>query len=338
MMLSRTANDLFWMSRYVERAENIARLLEVADRMSLMPQQAGGTDEWSAVLIAGGIAPIYREHHDRVDAASTIEFMALSADNPSSIRNCFGTARENARAQRHTLTREMWEAINDSWLEIRDMTPAQLNAMGHSAFFDMVKRRSHLVRGAMAGTLIRDDGFRFIRLGTFVERADSTARILDVKYHLILPAGETIGGSTDYYQWAALLQSVSAHGSYNRLTGDTIRPWKVAEMLILRPEMPRSIRSAYDELMDNLRVLTGPSGSALECMRMAGKLHSQLLYARIEEIFQGNDGLHGFLTHVVDTNMAVAHQITRDFLMITDTEETAGTGGTESPRQHQSNG
>lgn len=332
-MLSRTADDLFWLSRYVERAENIARLLEVADRMSLMPVQSGESNEWLSVLISGGVEPTYRERFERVTEDQTIAFMALDEENTSSIRNCFRTARENARAQRHTITRELWEALNDTWHEIRDMTAADLGADSRSSFFDWVKQRSHLVRGAIAGTMIRDDAYNFIRLGTFIERSDSTARILDVKYHLILPDAAPVGGAADYYQWAALLQSVSAHGSYRRLTGDAIKPWKVADLLILRPEMPRSIRSSYDEIMRNLSMLSSDYGCTIESVRIAGQLHGRLLYGQIDEIFQS--GLHEFLTDVVDRNILLGRQIQKDFLLTVNGEAEAVETASESARQNQ---
>lgn len=336
-MLSRTADDLFWMSRYVERAENVARLLEVADRMALMPQDAGGTDEWTAVLIAGGVAPLYTELVGKVEADPTLRFMALSKDNPSSIYNCFSVARENARAQRHTITRELWEAINDTWHGIRDMTPERVEGMGHTAFFEWVKSRSHLVRGALAGTMIRDDAYSFTRLGTFIERADSTSRILDVKYHLILPTEEVVGGAPDYYQWAALLQSVSAQGSYRRMFGDQIRYTNVAELLVLRPEMPRSVRSCYDNIMENLQNLTENYESQPRCLRMAGKLRARLVYGEVAEFTGQESGLHEFLTEVVDTNLQIAAQIGKDFLLTPEGDDTP-LAMPENARQEQTMG
>ncbi len=336
-MLSRTADDLFWMSRYVERAENVARLLEVADRMALMPQDAGGTDEWTAVLIAGGVAPLYTELVGKVEAEPTLRFMALSPDNPSSIYNCFSVARENARAQRHTITRELWESINDTWHGIRDMTPEKVEGMGHTAFFEWVKSRSHLVRGALAGTMIRDDAYSFTRLGTFIERADSTSRILDVKYHLILPTEEVVGGAPDYYQWAALLQSVSAQGSYRRMFGDQIRYTNVAELLVLRPEMPRSVRSCYDNIMENLQNLTDSYESQPRCLRMAGKLRARLVYGEVAEFTGQESGLHEFLTEVVGTNLQIAAQIGKDFLLTPENEDTP-LAFPENARQEQTMG
>jgi len=340
-MLSRTADDLFWMARYVERAENVARLLEVASRMALMPQDAGGTDEWTAVLIAGGVEPLYRETHGDVDPDTTLEFMALNPDNPSSILNCFSVARENARAQRHTITRELWEAINDTWHGIQYMTADQVEAMGSIAFFEWVKSRSHLVRGALAGTMIRDDSYNFIRLGTFIERADSTSRILDVKYHLILPQEEVVGGAPDYYQWGALLQSVSAQGSYRRMFGDQIRYSQVAELLVLRAEMPRSVRSCYEEIMENLQDLTAVYDEQPRCIRMAGRLRARLVYGEIAEFTGQEGGLHGFLTEVIDTNLRIAAQIGKDFLLTPEAEsmnEEAILMGAESARQEQAMG
>ncbi|WP_416900054.1 MAG: alpha-E domain-containing protein [Minwuia sp.] len=321
-MLSRTADDIFWISRYIERAENLARLLEVADRMALMPAEVDTTREWHSVLIAAGVEPLYLKKHRQVTEADALHFIAFDEENPSSIHNCLKGARENARAQRHTITRELWEAINDTWHGYRDMTPEKMAARGRVEVIEWVKQRSHLVRGAVAGTMIRDDLYNFMRLGTFIERSDSTARILDVKYHLILPEGAPVGGAADYYQWTALLQSVSAHVNYRRLFGEAVRPIRVAELLVLRPEMPRSIRSCYDEIVRNLEMLAQDYGRKLESMRMAGKLHSELKYDTVDEVFLGQGGLHAFLTKVVDMNIQIGKQIQRDFLLLpADLEE-----------------
>lgn len=313
-MLSRTADDVFWASRYVERTENLARLMEVADRMSLMPTEADNSREWHSVLIANGVEPAFFEKHKAVTEADAVAFITFDRDNPSSIYNCIRSARENIRAQRHTVTRELWEAINTFWHDVRDLTPEQMAARGRTEVTDHLKLRSHQVRGAIAGTMIRDDLFRFMRLGTFIERADSTARILDVKYHLILPEGAPVGGAADYYQWTALLQSVSGHNNYRRVFGTAVVPIQVAELLMLRPEMPRSVRYCYDEILVNLEALSREYGITLECLRMAGKLQSELKYDTIDDIFGA--GLHEFLTRVVDENVQIGQQIQKDFLLI----------------------
>lgn len=318
-MLSRTADDVYWASRYVERAENLARLLEVADRMSLMPTEADNSREWHSVLIASGVEPAYLENHRQVTEDDAVAFITFDPDNMSSIVNCIRSARENIRAQRHVVTRELWEAINTFWHDVRDLDADAVASAGRTAIVDQIKLRSHQVRGAIAGTMIRDDLFRFMRLGTFIERADSTARILDVKYHLILPKGANVGGAADYYQWTALLQSVSAHGSYRRVFGTSVVPINVAELLTLRPEMPRSIRHCYDQIMRNLEALSDDYGRSLESMRMAGKLQSELKYDVIDDLYQA--GLHEFLTDVVDRNVGIGLQIQRDFLLIPDEAE-----------------
>lgn len=327
-MLSRTADDVYWASRYVERAENLARLMEVADRMSLMPMAAKDSGEWHSVLIASGTEPLYLEKHNWVTEQDALHFIAFDGDNPSSIYNCLKNARENLRAQRHTITRELWEAVNDTWHGIRDVDLPAMELRGRSEFFDWVKQRSHLVRGAIAGTMLRDDMYNFLRIGTFVERADSTARILDVKYHLILPEGAPVGGAADYYQWTALLQSVSAHVNYRRLFGESVRPIRVAELLILRPEIPRSIRSCYDEIMKNLEDLSRDYGRSLDSLRMAGRLHAEIKYGSIEEIFNLM-GLHEFLTSVVDRNIEIGGLMQKDFLLVPE-EAEAGQAQSQS--------
>ena len=178
-------------------------------------------------------------------------------------------------------------------------------------FFDWVKERSHLFRGVVFGTMLHDDAFRFIRLGTFIERADNTARILDVKYHVLLPKGEQVGGYVDYYQWGALLRSVGAFRAYRRVYHDAVYPWRIIELLILRADMPRSLHHCYEILIATLDELAGKK--QLECRRLAGQIYAQLRYGRIDKIFQS--GLHEFLTDFIASNNAVGTQLQEDFLM-----------------------
>ncbi|MCU0869523.1 MAG: alpha-E domain-containing protein, partial [Burkholderiales bacterium] len=241
-MLSRTANNLYWMARFVERAENTARMLDVAYRMSLVPKDARLADqEWYAPLnITGALYP-FSGRHSTVNAAGVLHYMVLDPDNPSSIWSCAKAARENARAVRGSITSEMWEVINGTWLELQRITEDRVRSERVLEFFEWVKERSHLFRGVTVGTLLREEAFHFNRLGTFLERADNTARILDVKYHVLLPSVEDVGGAEDYYQWAAVLRSVSAFESYRKVYRDVITPLRVAELLILRENMPRSL-------------------------------------------------------------------------------------------------
>ena len=216
-MLSRTADHLYWMARYMERAENIARILDVNHRMSMMPQSAVQQEQaWGATLRIMGLEGAYYRSHGELSADNVLAFMVFDAENPSSVRNCLRAARENAHAVRGTLTSELWETTNGTWLKMRDFTPEMLADSGAGEFFEWVKYRSHLSRGVTIGTMLQDESLRFIRLGTFLERADNTARILDVKYQVLLPAGPKIafsgGDTTDHRTiWAKLDQVHAKH-------------------------------------------------------------------------------------------------------------------------------
>ena len=309
-MLSRVASNLYWMSRYVERAENTARVLDVTWRMSLlMEDPALQGHDWLAPLnITGTLFP-FSGRHDEVCAREVLHFMALDPENPSSIYACARHARENARAVRGSITSEMWEVLNSTWLEMQQMDEERLEARGVSMFFDWVKERSHLFRGVTFGTMHRDDAYDFARMGTHMERADSTARILDVKYHILLPSVKDVGGAVDYYQWSAVLRSVSAFEAYRKVYRDVITPLKLAELLVLRGDIPRSLRFCLKQVCDSLgRVQNAQSG---ETVRAAGKILSGLEQGRISEIFA--DGLHEYLTEFLDSMMELSQDIQGSF-------------------------
>ena len=309
-MLSRVASNLYWMSRYVERAENTARVLDVTWRMSLLTRDPALQDqEWFAPLnITGSLFP-FSGRHDRANARQVLHFMALDPDNPSSIYACARQARENARSVRGSISSEMWEVLNGTWLEMQQMDEDKMQSRGVSAFFDWVKERSHLFRGVTFGTMLRDDGYEFARLGTHVERADSTARILDVKYHVLLPSVKDVGGAVDYYQWSAVLRSVSAFESYRKVYRDVITPLKLAELLILRDDIPRSLRFCLRQVHETLgHVQNAQSG---ETLRRAGQILSALQYGRISEIFA--EGLHEYLTTFLTSMQDLSGHIQRSF-------------------------
>jgi len=313
-MLSRTADHLYWMARYTERAENLARLLDITHRMSLMPTAAVRGDDaagWSAALAIISMQEAYAAKHGAVEQASAMRFLCFDAQNPSSIWSCLRSARENAHAVRGTLTGEVWETLNASWIKLRDAGPGVIENGRAGEFFDWVKFRSHLSRGVMLGTMLRDEGLWFARLGTFLERADFTARFLDVKYHQLLPAVDNIAEASDYYQWSALLRSVSGFEMYRKIYRDLITPWRVSELLILRDDMPRSLRHCMNEVCENLEKLRNRSSSETE--RRAGELHAMLHYGRMDSIFE--QGLHEFLTRFVARIADLADRIADDFLI-----------------------
>ncbi len=312
-MLSRTAENLFWMARDMERAENTARMLDVSFRMSLLPSSIDKQALHFEPILA--IAPgsgRFHELYDALNHETIIRYVALEPENAGSIWSLIRLARENARAQRTAISSEAWESLNSTWLTVQNLDFDGLKRWGYRDFFDWVKERSHLFRGVVFGTLLHDDAFRFIRLGTFIERADNTARILDVKYHVLLPEGEQVGGYVDYYQWGALLRSVGAFRAYRNVYHDTVYPWRIAELLILREDMPRSLHHCYQNLIGTLDELTGKK--LLECRNLAGQTHAQLKYGRIDQIFRS--GLHEFLTTFNAQNDALGAQIQEDFLMV----------------------
>ena len=311
-MLSRTADHLYWMARYTERAENLARMLEVNYRMSLIPQGAEMVEQgWVATLTIIGLMEAFRQRYETVTPANAIAFMAFDRENPLSIYSCLRAARENARAVRGTLTSEIWETINSTWLEMRIAGMKQATDAEMGNFFEWVKYRSHLTRGVIQGTMLRDEAWHFTWLGTYLERADSTARILDVKYHLLLPRGERAGGSTDYYQWSALLNSVSAFEIYRRVYRDLITPRRVAELLVLRDDMPRSLRRCTSQVYTHLVAVRNTQSAETE--RRAGELQASLHFGRIDAIFE--IGLHEYLVQFMGQVRALGEGVARDFLV-----------------------
>ena len=309
-MLSRTASTLYWMSRNVERAENTARILDVAYRMSLLTKDPDLQDqEWFAPLnITGTLFP-FSGRHSIVCAKEVLHFMALDAENPSSIYNCAKQARENARAVRGSITSEMWEVLNSTWLEMQNMDEDRLYARGISTFFEWVKERSHLYRGVTFGTMRRDEAFQFHRLGTYMERADNTARMLDVKYHVLLPSVEDVGGAVDYYQWSAVLRSVSAYESYRKVYRDAVTPVRIAELFILRVDIPRSLHFCMHDVYKILCEVQNRSSA--EATRQAGEIYAALQFGRISNIF--HTGLHEYLTEFLEATDRLGEEINESF-------------------------
>ncbi len=311
-MLSRTADHLFWMSRYIERAENLARLLDVTWQMSLVPQsEAAANQSWNAVIALNSLEEAYAKKYDVVNGENVLRFMVSDPDNWSSIHSCLRMARENAHAVRGTVTTEMWETLNSTWLEAREKQFDQLLSAGIGEYFEWVKMRSSLSRGVTIGTLLQDKAFHFIRLGTLLERADNTARILDVKYHGLRPHEDE--AATDFYQWGALLRSVSGFEVYRKVYRDVITPERVAELLILHRDMPRSLHFCLSGVVKNLELVANNQSG--ETQRQAGLLYSQLRYGRIEDILTDGDGLHEWLTDFMDRIYLLGDGISKDFLV-----------------------
>ena len=258
-MLSRTADHLYWMSRYTERAENTARMLDVNYQTSLLPQSAEVANQgWQGLLSISELLPSYRKTHEQIVPQQVMEFMVKDEDNPSSILSCLRAARENARAVRGALTTEAWETQNTTWLEVNRMLRAGEFERDPAQFFEKMGQKSplpHLSRGVTLGTMLQDEAFYFSRLGTFLERADNTARLVDVKFHAMNSEFFGQGASDqeyDFYHWSAILRSVSAFEVYRKVYRDVIKPERVAELLILRADMPRSLHASLAEVVANL--------------------------------------------------------------------------------------
>jgi uncharacterized alpha-E superfamily protein len=309
-MLSRVADRVYWMSRQMERAENIARILGVTSNMVLFGTPETREQNLLAPLTITDSAARYFERKKPVTLDGLVEFMALDTGNPSSIYSCLRLARENAHAMRWQITSEMWETLNATWIEMKRVRRADLAGAGATRFFDWVKERSHLFRGVTYGTIMRGEAFDFSRLGTFLERADNTARILDVKYHVRLPSVKDVGGALDYYQWTALLRSVSSFETYRALYRDQIFPIKVAQLLILERRMPRSLAACFDQVTQAMERLQGQHDRAAR--RLAIELHARLTNADIEEIFQ--HGLHEYLTQCIADTHELGSRIQHAYL------------------------
>lgn len=315
-MLSRTADHLFWMARYIERAENTARMLDVNVQTSLLPHDDANIEQaWGAMLSICELQYTFRQRHEAITPEAVIDFMVKDPSNPSSIYCCLQAARENARAVRGALTTEVWETHNITWLELQRWIKEGQIEKDPSEFFEWVKFRSHLSRGVTIGTMLKDDAFRFTRLGTFLERADNTARLLDVKFHSMpfnpLVHRDEADPHSDYYHWAAILRSVSAFEIYRKVYRDVITPARVAELLMLRDDMPRSLLASMNEVVTNLEFVRNDYSKDTE--RRAGKLRAELLYGQIDDILQ--TGLHAYLTNFLERVNDLGNRISKDFLV-----------------------
>jgi uncharacterized alpha-E superfamily protein len=309
-MLSRVGDRIFWMSRYMERAENTARILGVTSNVVLCTTPETQEQNLLAPLSITGSTEGYFERHEKISLPALIDFVGLDPANPTSIYTCLKLARDNAHAVRWQITSEMWETLNAAWLEMRTFRRDYVTGPEATRFFDWVKDRSHLFRGVTYGTIMRGEAFNFSRLGSFLERSDNTARILDVKYHILLPRVEDVGGALDYYQWTALLRSLSALETYRTIYRDQIYPIKVAQLLILERRMPRSLASCLEQIHSALAHVNGQSDQAAK--RLAAELQARLVHGDIEEIFRG--GLHEYLTEFLGDVDELGQRIQRAYL------------------------
>jgi uncharacterized alpha-E superfamily protein len=313
-MLSRTADNLFWLSRYVERAEFIAHILDATQRLTNLPLTYLGTgNEWESAVATAGCAKAFFKIYDEANEENVTDFLAFSTANQTSIRGCFELARANARAVRTALTVEMWDAINGTWLELKRYGNGATTREEFSRFLRWVQESSLHYDGSAYRTMLRNDAYWFSRLGVYMERADNTARILDVKYHLLLQNNERVGGPLDYFQWAAILRSVSALTAYHWVYRDSLKPWLIADLLILKDEMPRSLASCYEAIVRNLDAIAEAYGRQGPAQRQARAIRTRLQNSGMEEIFQR--GLHEFIGEFITENNRLGTAITEQFLV-----------------------
>ena len=313
-MLSRTADNLYWLARYVERAEYLARILEATQRLATTPSSHNGaSNEWATAVATAGCAGAFFAAYKEANEETVTEFITFSTDNPSSIRNCLETARTNARSVRTALTSDMWDAINGAWLEMKRYGAGGVAREQLAEFLRFVQETSLRFDGSAYRTMLRNDAYWFSRLGLYIERADNTARILDVKYHLLLPAHQQIGGPLDYFQWAAILRSVSALTAYHWVYRESLKPWLIADLLILNDQLPRSLSSCYENLVRFLDAIARAYGRQGGAQRHARGVRTRLENSRMDEIFQ--HGLHEFIGGFIADNNRLGAAISEQYLV-----------------------
>ncbi|HYF53348.1 MAG TPA: alpha-E domain-containing protein [Salinarimonas sp.] len=312
-MLSRTADNLFWLARYTERADFVARILDATMRLASLPSSYGGArNEWESALASAGSEETFQGLYSVTNEDTVRDFLAFSPGNPSSIRNCLESARTNARAVRTALTTEMWETINGAWLEFKRFDGRSMTREEFARFLEWVKSLSLVFEGSAHRTMLRNDAYWFTRLGLALERADNTARIIDVKYHVLLPDTERVGGSLDYFQWTTILREVSALTAYHWVYRDTIKPLRVADLLILNRQMPRSLASCYEALVRHLDLMADAYGRRGPSQRLASATLSRLNDLAIEEIF--SQGLHEFIEGFIVENNRLGAAVAEQYL------------------------
>ena len=307
-MLSRTANSIYWMARSLERAENLTRLLDVSHNMSLMPNSKGGQQELLAPLTITGRQDQFREAYPQLNAEALLEFFLFDEANDGSIFSCIRSARDNAHSVRDKLSSEAWESINATWLELRHRRQRGINHEGVKSLIDWIKQRSHEFRGAAYGTMLHNNVFHFMRLGTFIERADNTARILRVKLE-VMESQHNSNHAIDFYQWNALLQSLGAYEAYHDKYTGGLTTRNVTELMILSAELPRSLRYCIGALMSQLIAIEGDQGQAAK--RLCAELHARLEYGEVD--FITRFGLHEYLNDLLRRIHTIGDEIHRSY-------------------------
>jgi uncharacterized alpha-E superfamily protein len=298
-MLGRTASGLFWMMRYLERIENTARLVDAGFRMSLTRSRTAQS-EWDSVLTTAGVRGAYLTKHDDFETNLVVEFMIADRDNPNSLFCSMASARENARMTRTALTKDVWEAINEKWLWLRNAFDAGDHTSDLPKLLSKIRQHTALVRGTINGTMLRNDIYRFVRLGMLIERADNTARILDTKYYVLLPSSASVGSSLDNTQWEMILRSASAESSFYWLHGGDVSPADIVDFLIHDVRLPRSIAYCYDEIITTLKGLETEYGQRTPVHELAEGIEAHITKSSSDVII--GSGLHEFLIDFISQN------------------------------------
>ncbi len=311
-MLGRTAQNLFWLSRYIERAENMARMFEVGYRMSLTSRREGGASEHLVSMMqAAEVDEGFEAKYAIADVRSVADYMIFDEANPSSVKSCLLAARTNARSVRTALTTEMWESINAAWLEFAPIRPRDISGAKLQELLFWIKQVSHRYRGALLSTFLRDEGYAFSQIGNFVERADNTARILDMKYYVLLPRATMVGGEVDIAQWTMILRAASAHRSYRHVYHDRYKAWNIADYLILRPEMPRSLVFCVDWINRTVDMLEETYGTRTRGHDAVDAVAALLEGTTVDRIFE--NGLHEFLTEFINRNNQITDALAESY-------------------------
>ncbi|WP_435169507.1 alpha-E domain-containing protein [Falsirhodobacter sp. 1013] len=311
-MLSRTANNLFWIARYMERAENMARLLEVGARISLLPSIHGYRSEWDSLLQASGTAEGFQRKYGDPVARNIESYLFFDRDNPSSVISCLTEARENARIVRTALTTQVWDALNMAFQELKQLERTPRSELELTQLTEWVTRTAALVRGSIGATLLRNDGYEFLNLGYALERADATARLIDVKYYVLLPRVEFVGSGLDNYQWMTLLRALSLHRAFHWSYAGDITARKIADFLILNPQNPRSLVTSVEAINASLTQISKAYGRQMDSQIRAQALLATLGEQSVDEIF--DQGMHEFLSGFIGEVAILSQQVRENYL------------------------
>ena len=306
-MLSRTADNLYWIARYMERADIAARLLEVGSRISLLPSAHGYRSEWDSLLQSSGTADGFAKKYGDPVQRNLESWLFFDRDNPASVANCITAARENGRIVRTALTSQVWDALNTAFQELRQLERTPRSELELSRLTDWVMRHSAMVRGAIDATLLRNDGYNFLNIGYYLERGDNTARLLDVKYYVLLPRLDFVGSGLDNYQWTTLLRAMGAHRAFHWAYGGEVTAAKIAHLLILNPQSPRSLITCVAGMANHLGRIAKAYGRDTGAQGAVQAMLAELEAETVERIF--DEGLHEYLTRFIGGSAALGHAI-----------------------------